>query len=83
MQERPATPPASQLLVLGVAQALMFFIGALLGRWIGLALGLDAFGPNGYDARALGGILLIGAGGGGGVQLARAWYRRRYGKLEH
>ena len=57
----------------------MFVLGALLGRWTGLALGLDAFGPGGYGNKEIGGILLIGLGGGGGVQLARAWYSRKYG----
>ena len=74
------TPPSSrQLLLLGVAQAVGFFVGALLGRWLGLALGWDALAPEGYTSRAMGGIALIGAGGGGGVQLARRWYRDRYG----
>lgn len=72
------TPPAGQLLVLGIAQAAGFFVGALLGRWLGLTLGWDAFGPDGYTGRAMAGIALIGVGGGGGVQLARAWYRRKY-----
>lgn len=74
------TPPSTtQLLLLGVAQALGFLAGALLGRWLGLALGWDALAPEGYSGRAMGGIALIGLGGGGGVQLARRWYRARYG----
>ncbi len=73
------TPPNSQLMVLGVAQAVCFFVGALLGRGLGLLLGWDAFGPEGYTGRAMAGIALIGVGGGGGVQLARAWHRRKYG----
>jgi hypothetical protein len=71
--------PTSQLFKLGVAQAVLFVAGALLGRWVGLLLGLDAFGPGGYGNREIFGILLIGLGGGGGVQLARAWYARKYG----
>jgi hypothetical protein len=71
--------PTSQLLVLGVAQAVMFVLGALLGRWLGLVLGLDAFGPGGYGNKEMFGIALIGLGGGGGVQLARIWYTRKYG----
>jgi hypothetical protein len=69
----------SQLLVLGVSQALGFFLGAVLGRYAGLWLGFDAFGPDGYSGKAMGGILLIGLGGGAGVQLARRWYISRYG----
>jgi hypothetical protein len=68
-----------QLMLLGLAQAVLFVVGALLGRWLGLALGLDAFGPGGYSYSAIFGILLIGLGGGAGVQLARAWYTRKYG----
>ena len=71
--------PTRQLMLLGVAQAVLFVAGALLGRWVGLLLGLDAFGPGGYTNNAIFGILLIGLGGGGGAQLARAWYIRKYG----
>ena len=80
MNQPQAPHPIGQLLKLGVAQAVLFVAGALLGRWVGLQLGLDAFGPNGYGNREIFGILLIGVGGGGGVQLARAWYDRKYGK---
>jgi hypothetical protein len=80
VSEPQAPHPVGQLLKLGVAQAVLFVAGALLGRWIGLQLGLDAFGANGYGNREIFGILLIGLGGGGGVQLARAWYDRKYGK---
>ena len=72
-------PPTSQLLALGVAQAVLFVVGALLGRWIGLLLGFDAFASAGYGGKELFGIALIGLGGGGGLQIARAWYRRKYG----
>ena len=79
MSQSPQPHPTRQLLKLGVAQAVLFVAGALLGRWIGLLLGLDAFGPGGYGNKEIFGILLIGLGGGGGVQLARAWYVRKYG----
>lgn len=71
--------PTRQLLLLGAAQAVLFVLGALLGRVLGLWLDWDAFGPGGYSNRAIGGILLIGLGGGAGVQLARAVYTRKYG----
>ncbi|MGJ7555236.1 hypothetical protein ACSFBX_09175 [Variovorax sp. RB2P76] len=71
--------PTGQLMKLGIAQAVLFVVGALLGRGLGLLLGLDAFGAAGYGNREIFGILLIGLGGGGGVQLARAWYVRKYG----
>ena len=75
-QGRPST---RQLMLLGLAQAVLFIVGALLGHWLGLALGLDAFGPGGYSNNAVFGILLIGLGGGAGAQLARAWFTRKYG----
>ncbi|MDQ0085232.1 MULTISPECIES: hypothetical protein [Variovorax] len=71
--------PTGQLMKLGIAQAVLFVLGALLGRGLGLLLGLDAFGAAGYGNKEIFGILLIGLGGGGGVQLARAWYVRKYG----
>jgi hypothetical protein len=72
-------PSTHHLLLLGLAQAVLFVVGAVLGRWLGLALGLDAFGPGGYSNNAIFGILLIGLGGGAGAQLAKAWFTRRYG----
>ena len=36
-QGRPST---RQLMLLGLAQAVLFIVGALLGRWLGLAFGL-------------------------------------------
>lgn len=76
---RPTAHSTRQLLMLGVAQAVLFVAGALLGRWLGLALGWDAFGNAGYGNREIFGILLIGLGGGAGLQIARAWYNRKYG----
>ena len=78
--DKTETPSTGRLLVQGLAQAVGFVLGALVGRYLGLFLGLDAFADGGsYSGRSMGGILLIGLGGGGGVQLARRWYVRRYG----
>lgn len=78
--DKTEPPSTGRLLVQGVAQALGFLVGALLGRYLGLFLGLDAFADGGsYSGRSMVGILLIGLGGGAGVQLARRWYIRRYG----
>ncbi|MFE8645535.1 hypothetical protein ACFX58_10670 [Sphingomonas sp. NCPPB 2930] len=76
------TPPPRQLLLLGLAQATGFLVGAVLARFAGLWLGLDAFGTEGYGTRAMLGIALVGIGGGGGVQLARRAFARRYGPLQ-
>ncbi|WP_418117887.1 hypothetical protein [Variovorax sp. 350MFTsu5.1] len=68
-----------QLMKLGIAQAVLFMVGALLGRGLGLLLGLDAFGSGEYNKRELIGIALIGLGGGAGAQAARVWYVHKYG----
>ena len=64
------------LLVEGLSDAVGFVGGALLGFWIGRLLGLDIF-ADGYGNAAIGGIVLVGLGGGGGLQLARYWRARR------
>jgi hypothetical protein len=64
------------LLIEGLSDAVGFVGGALLGFWIGHLLGLDIF-EAGYGNGAIAGIVLVGLGGGGGLQLARAWRRRR------
>ena len=75
-----STPSTRALMILGLAQAIGFFVGALAGRYLGLLLGCDAFADGaGYSTSSMVGILLIGLGGGGGVQLARRWFMRRYG----
>ena len=71
--------PTGQLMKLGIAQAVLFVLGALLGRGLGLLLGLDAFGAAGYGNKEIFGILLIGLGGGAGAQAARVWYVHKYG----
>ena len=58
----------------GVSDAVGFLAGALLGFWIGRLLGLDIF-AEGYGNSALGGIVLVGLGGGLGLQGARRWRR--------
>jgi len=67
------------LLAEGLSDAVGFVGGALLGFWIGRLLGLDIFAA-GYDSSSMGGILLVGLGGGGGLQLARRWQKRRTNK---
>jgi hypothetical protein len=56
----------------GVSDAIGFLAGALFGFGIGRLLGLDIF-ADGYGNIALGGIVLVGLGGGLGLQLARRW----------
>jgi hypothetical protein len=56
----------------GLSDAVGFVGGALLGFWIGRLLGLDIF-ATGYGNASIGGIVLVGLGGGLGLQLARRW----------
>jgi len=78
--DKPEAPSTGRLLLQGAVQAAGFVLGALLGRYLGVFVGLDAFADGAsYSGRSMGGILLIGLGGGAGVQLARRWYVRRYG----
>lgn len=60
----------------GVSDAIGFLGGALLGFWAGRLLGLDIF-AEGYGNSTLGGIVLVGLGGGLGLQLARRWRRAK------
>jgi len=56
----------------GLSDAVGFLGGALLGFWLGRLLGLDIFSA-GYTNASIGGIVLVGIGGGLGLQLARRW----------
>jgi len=67
---------ANKLLLEGVSDAVGFIGGALAGFWVGQLLGWDIF-AEGYGGASIGAILLVGLGGGGGLQLARLWRSRR------
>ncbi|NBX21287.1 MAG: hypothetical protein EBR58_07870 [Betaproteobacteria bacterium] len=67
---------SSKLLLEGVSDAVGFVGGALAGFWIGRLLGLDLFAP-GYGNASVGAIVLVGLGGGIGLQLARKWRNRQ------
>ena len=62
----------NKLLLEGISDAIGFTGGSLLGFWAGNLLGLDVFAP-GYDTASIGAIVLVGLGGGIGLQLARRW----------
>ena len=61
-----------QLLLEGVSDAVGFVGGALAGYWIGQFLGWDIF-SDGYSNASIGAIVLVGLGGGIGLQTARRW----------
>lgn len=60
----------------GITDAIGFVAGALTGFAIGRLFGLDLFAP-GYDTPSIIAIVLVGLGGGAGLQLARAWRSSR------
>jgi hypothetical protein len=60
----------------GLSDAIGFVGGSLLGFWGGHLLGLDLFAP-GYGNASVGAIVLVGLGGGLGLQLARKWRNRQ------
>ena len=62
--------------LVGISDAIGFVIGAQCGFWLGAWLGFDAFEPS-LNNNALVGILLVGLGGGLGLQLANRWRARR------
>ena len=66
----------NKLLLEGLSDAIGFVGGALAGYWIGHLLGWDIF-SEGYDNASIGAILLVGLGGGLGLQGARRWLRSR------
>jgi hypothetical protein len=62
----------NNLWIEGLSDAVGFVGGALLGFWAGRLLGLDVFAA-GYGNSSIGGIVLVGLGGGLGLQAARRW----------
>ena len=56
----------------GLTDAVGFLGGSLLGFGLGQLFGLDIF-ANGYSNSVIGGIVLVGLGGGLGLQGVRHW----------
>jgi len=65
----------NKLLIEGLSDAVGFVGGALAGFWLGRVLGFDIF-AEGYNNASIFGIVLVGLGGGLGLQLARRWRAR-------
>jgi hypothetical protein len=65
-----------KLLYEGLVDAGGFLCGALAGYGVARVLGFDLF-ASGYGAASMGGIVMVGIGGGLGVQLARHWFVRK------
>ena len=67
----------NKLLLEGLSDAIGFIGGALLGFWMGRLFGLNIFSA-GYDNASIGAIVLVGLGGGVGLQMARRWRAGKY-----
>ncbi|GAB3469363.1 hypothetical protein [Polaromonas eurypsychrophila] len=70
------TQEIRKLLLEGVSDAVGFIGGALIAFWLGRFFGFDIF-AEGYGNSAIAGIVMVGIGGGLGLQLARRWRRVR------
>ncbi|MEI8323809.1 MAG: hypothetical protein WCH44_00335 [Betaproteobacteria bacterium] len=71
----------SPLLLEGLSDAVGFVGGALAGFWLARAFGLEIFAP-GYGNASVFGLVLLGVGGGLGLQGARRWRAARNKKDE-
>ena len=60
-------PKKIDFFAVGLSDAIGFMGGSLGGYWIGKLLGLDIFAP-GYGTASIVAILLVGLGGGLGLQ---------------
>ena len=70
---------AVQLLIEGLTDASGFVVGALLAFGITKLLGIDIFAP-GYSNSTMFGIVLLGLGGGFGLQAGRRWRAAKLAK---
>jgi hypothetical protein len=66
---------SKSMLIEGLTDAVGFVAGALLGYGDGHLLGFNIF-DEGYSNGSIFGIVLVGLGGGAGLQAARHWRNR-------
>jgi hypothetical protein len=66
----------NKLLIEGLTDAIGFFVGALAGYLISRLLGWDLF-AEGYGGTSIAAIVLVGLGGGLGLQLMRKTRAKR------
>jgi membrane protein YqaA with SNARE-associated domain len=76
-----AKKPSVNFMAVGIFDAIGFVIGCLTGYGLGQLIGMDVF-ARGYDNSSMGGIVLVGLGGGLGLQMARRWQQGRDRKDE-
>ena len=61
---------SKSLLMDGLADAVGFIGGSLISFWLGRLFGFDIF-DAGYSNTTIAGIVMVGIGGGLGLQIAR------------
>ena len=71
-----STNTLQKLLIEGLTDAVGFMAGALLGWGLASLIGWNLF-AEGYGGGSIGAIVLVGLGGGAGLQAARIW-RKEY-----
>jgi membrane protein YqaA with SNARE-associated domain len=71
-----AKKPRVNFLAVGILDAIGFVLGCMAGYGLGKLMGMDVL-ARGPDNASLGGIVLVGLGGGLGLQLARRWQQGR------
>ena len=71
-----STNTLQKLLIEGLTDAVGFVVGALLGWGLASLIGWNLF-AEGYGSGSIGAIVLVGLGGGLGLQAARIW-RKEY-----
>jgi hypothetical protein len=64
------------LLLEGLTDAAGFLAGCLLALALARLLGFDPMAP-GYGGSTIAGIVMLGIGGGAGLQIARRWRATR------
>ena len=71
------------LLMDGLADAVGFVGGSLISFWLGRLFGFDIF-DAGYSNTTIAGIVMVGVGGGLGLQIARYLRaQQRAGRAKH
>ena len=68
--------PGKRALAEGLVDAAGFFVGALAAATLARAIGFDFLEP-GYGLLVIVGLLMVGIGGGAGLQAAR-WIKSRF-----
>jgi hypothetical protein len=70
------------LLLEGLSDAVGFVAGFLIAYGLAILIGCNPMAP-GYGYPAIIGMVMVGLGGGLGLQLARRWRRARAGQDTH